>query len=104
MPEDHRSVVGDRCGSASVVGSLQFVMTAPALAAVLQRVCAVLPGTPVKVGGGRRALSPTVAGIGGVAGGLGGLDGNICRRATVSTPASLITRARFIGHADNPGS
>jgi hypothetical protein len=25
-------------------------MTAPALVAVLQRVCAVLPGTPVKVG------------------------------------------------------
>jgi transposase len=33
-----------------LLGPVQFMMTAPAVAAVLQRVCAVLPGTPVKVG------------------------------------------------------
>ena len=56
-----------------VFGPADFVMTAPALAALLERVWAVLPAGPVKVwGGGRRALPPTVAGVGGVAGGLGG--------------------------------
>ena len=54
-------------------GPAEFVMTAPALATVLDRVCAVLPAGAVKGwGGGSRALSPTAAGIGGVAGGLGG--------------------------------
>jgi hypothetical protein len=33
-------------------GPLDFAMTAPALAAVLQRVCAVLPAGPIKVGVG----------------------------------------------------
>jgi transposase len=33
-----------------LLGPVEFVMTAPALATVLQRVGAVLPGTPVKVG------------------------------------------------------
>jgi transposase len=33
-----------------LLGPVEFVMTAPAVAAVLQRVGAVLPGTPVKVG------------------------------------------------------
>ena len=31
-------------------GPVEFAMTAPALAAVLERVCAVLPAGPVKVG------------------------------------------------------
>ena len=33
-----------------LLGPVEFMMTAPAVAAVLQRVCAVLPGAPVKVG------------------------------------------------------
>ena len=54
-------------------GPAEFAMTAPALAAVLQRMCAVLPVGPVKVGvEAAGALPPTAAGIGGVAGGLGG--------------------------------
>ena len=55
-------------------GAAEFAMTAPALAAVLQRVCAVMPtGTGEGWCGGSRALSPTAAGVGGVAGGLGGV-------------------------------
>jgi hypothetical protein len=33
-----------------LLGPVQFTMTAPAVAAVLEQVCAVLPSTPVKVG------------------------------------------------------
>jgi hypothetical protein len=35
-----------------LLGSVEFAMTAPAVAAVVQRVCAVLPGAAVKVGVG----------------------------------------------------
>ena len=35
-----------------LLGPVEFAMTAPGLAVVLQRVCAVLPDTPVRVGGG----------------------------------------------------
>ena len=54
-------------------GPAEFAMTAPALAGVLARVCAVLPGgTGEGWGGGGRALSPAAAGIRGLAIGLGG--------------------------------
>jgi transposase len=33
-----------------LLGPVEFAMTAPAVAAVVQRVCAVLPGAAVKVG------------------------------------------------------
>jgi transposase len=54
-------------------GPAEFVMTAPALAAVLQRVCAVLPTGPVKVGVEAAGhYHRPLLGVGGVAGGLGG--------------------------------
>ena len=36
-----------------LLGPVQFMMTAPAVAAVLERVCAVLPAAAVKVGSRR---------------------------------------------------
>jgi hypothetical protein len=63
-------------------------MTAPAVAAVLERVCAVLPTAAVKVG---KVLSPAAAGLWRVVGGLGGVGvepGSGGRAATGAGPAS----------------
>ena len=60
-------------------GPADFAMTAPALAAVVERVCAVVPAAPVKGGGGgRRALSPTAVGVGSLANWLGGVGAQSC--------------------------
>jgi transposase len=45
-------------------GPAEFAMTAPALAAVLQWVCAVLPTAPVRVGVEEPAIITAAAGIG----------------------------------------
>jgi transposase len=56
-----------------LLGPVLFTMSAPAVAAVLGQVCAVLPSTPVKVGVEAAAghYRRPLFGIGGVAGGLG---------------------------------
>jgi hypothetical protein len=46
-----------------LLGPVDFAMTAPAVAAVLERVCAVLPAAVVKGARGGRALSPAAAGL-----------------------------------------
>jgi hypothetical protein len=54
-------------------GPAEFAMTAPALAAVLERVCAGAAGRSGRGWGGSGwALSPTASGIWGLASGLGG--------------------------------
>ena len=57
-----------------LLGPVDFAMTAPAVAAVLERVCVVLPAAAVKVGieAAGHYHRPLLAG-GGVAGGLAGV-------------------------------
>src|SRR4030095_6805943 len=58
-----------------LLGPFEFAMTAPAVAAVLERVCAVLPGAAVKVGVEAAGhYHRPLLGAGGWPGGGGGVE------------------------------
>jgi transposase len=60
-------------------GPVDFAMTAPALAAVLERVCAVLPAGPIKVGVEAAGhYHRPLLGSGVLANGLGGFGAQSC--------------------------